>query len=73
LCHKRTSTSRVDGRADASKTLEIKGILPRRRGDLEREFEENVAKFIIPEYRNSKFRNGFLEEYHEKEGLKKTI
>jgi hypothetical protein len=61
------------GRADASKTLEIREISPRRRGDLEREFEDNVAKFIIPEYlpamlriamqagRNSKFRNGFLE------------
>jgi hypothetical protein len=39
----------------------MKEISPRRRGDLEREFEDNVAEFIIPEYRNSKFRNGFLE------------
>jgi hypothetical protein len=60
------------GRADASKTHETYRILPRRRGDLEREFEYNVAEFIIPEYRNSKFRNVFLELYHEKEGLKKT-
>jgi hypothetical protein len=38
------------GRANASKTLEIKEFLPRRRGDLEREFEDNVAEFVIPEY-----------------------
>ena len=51
----------------------MQGDLPRRHGDLEREFKDNVAEFSIPEYRNSKFRNGFLEKYHEKKGLKKTF
>ena len=81
----RARDAREYRREDASKTLEIKGDLPRRHGDLEREFKDNVAEFSIPDppatlcvalragYRNSKFRNGFLEKYHEKKGLKKIF